>query len=147
MRLSKQQVIRATTSSPFTRDFKHLLPFPHHWLKRMNWDDPKIKSVPPKDRIKYWNIVPGDTVVDRRDPQKILREVLAINKISNRVFLKPYSNVCDHLLLLPCGSHTIFYRKGNQRRKRRNRRRERRFIILAVNSFSAMKHSWKATEG
>lgn len=98
MRLSKWQVLKATTSLPYTRDFKHLLTFPRYWLKRHDWNDPKIKSVPPKDRIKFWNIVPGDTIADRRDPQKILREVLAINKFSNRVFLKDATGVCSVLL-------------------------------------------------
>lgn len=46
------------------------------------------------DRIKYWNIVPGDTIADRNDPSKQLREVLGINKLSNKVFLKKAGDVC-----------------------------------------------------
>ena len=88
MHLSKTQVFRATTDSPFTRDFKHLLPIPRHWLIRRSWEAQKIKAVRPSDRIKYWNIVPGDKIADRRDPSKAIHEVLSINKLSNRVFLK-----------------------------------------------------------
>jgi hypothetical protein len=88
MYLSKSRVFRATTDSPFTRDFKHLLPIPRHWLIRRSWESQKIKAVRPSDRIKYWNIVPGDKIADRRDPSKAIHEVLSINKLSNRVFLK-----------------------------------------------------------
>jgi hypothetical protein len=88
MHLSKAQALKATTNSPFTKDFKHLKPFPRHWLKRQLFAEQIIKSVPPRDRIKYWNIVPGDTIADIKDRTKKLYEVLSINKLSNRVFLK-----------------------------------------------------------
>ena len=88
MHFTKAQVLKATTNSPFTRDFKHLLSFPRHWRIRETFQEQKVKSVRPRDRIKYWNIVPGDTIADRRDRSRKLHEVLSINKLSNRVFLK-----------------------------------------------------------
>ena len=93
MHLTKAQVLKATTNSPFTRDFRHLLAFPRHWRKRDSFHAQVVKSVRPKDRIKYWNIVPGDSIADRKDPSKKLQEVLSINKLSNRVFLKGTDNV------------------------------------------------------
>ncbi|KAG8920657.1 hypothetical protein FRC02_000787, partial [Tulasnella sp. 418] len=49
------------------------------------------KSLPSKDRIKWWNIVPGDKVRVVRGPykdSKIVREVLSVDKTRNQVFLK-----------------------------------------------------------
>ena len=47
-----------------------------------------MKSVKPKDRIKWWNIVPGDQVRLLGDTEGTIHEVLSINRLSNRVFLK-----------------------------------------------------------
>jgi len=55
--------------------------------------DPRIKSVRPKDRIKYWNVVPGDQIRLLGDKTNTLHEVLSINKVSNRVFVKGASVV------------------------------------------------------
>ncbi|KAF7980927.1 hypothetical protein HWV62_36141 [Athelia sp. TMB] len=93
MHLQRRELLKATTSSPFTRDFRHLLKFPRYWLTRQSFREPIIKSVRPKDRIKYWNIVPGDKIADLRDPTKKLYEVLSINKLSNKVFLKGTSRM------------------------------------------------------
>lgn len=82
------QLIRGATTSPWTTNFRHLLPFPKKWLKRTSIRDPVIKSVRPKDRIKYWNIVPGDQIRLLGDRTNTLYEVLSINKTSNRVFVK-----------------------------------------------------------
>lgn len=57
-------------------------------MKRFTVRDPVIKSVKPKDRIKYWNVVPGDQIRLLGDSSNRLHEVLSINKISNRVFVK-----------------------------------------------------------
>lgn len=47
-----------------------------------------VKAVKPKDRIKYWNIVPGDQIRIRGDPLKTVHEVHQVNKLFNRVLLK-----------------------------------------------------------
>jgi hypothetical protein len=95
MSITRQQVVRATTNSPWTREFKHLQSFPRYWIKRTSWKDPFVKSVRPNDRIKYWNIVPGDQIRLLGDKSNTIHEVLSINKISNRVFLKGSPNtVC-----------------------------------------------------
>lgn len=91
--ISKWKVLRATTSNPFVRDFRHLLPVPHRWFKISDWANPRLQSVRPKDRIKYWNIAPGDKIVDRLDKTKTIEEVTAVNRFSNKVFLKPVRGV------------------------------------------------------
>ncbi len=54
----------------------------------MIWKDPRINDVKPKDRIKWWNVVPGDQVRVLGDKEGSIREVFRINKLSNRVYLK-----------------------------------------------------------
>jgi len=83
----------ATTTRPWTTNFKHLLPIPRKWLKRTSIRDPVIKAARPDDRIKYWNIVPGDQIRLLGDKSNTLHEVLSINRISNRVFVKGTANV------------------------------------------------------
>ena len=87
MSLSRVQVLKATTRLPWTKNFRHLLPVPKHWSERRSRYDPGIKAVPIKDRIKYWNVVPGDKIRVRGEGSK-LHEVLSINRFSNRVYLK-----------------------------------------------------------
>jgi hypothetical protein len=100
MSLSRAQVLTATTTSPWTKDFRHLVPIPRHWMRRKTTKDPYIKAVPPKQRIKYWNIVPGDQIRVQGDPGGTIHEVLSINRISNRVFLKGIAKVCGHSIFL-----------------------------------------------
>jgi len=50
--------------------------------------DPKLKSVRHSDRIKWWNVVPGDQIRLRGDKEGTLHDVLSINRLSNQVFLK-----------------------------------------------------------
>ncbi|KAI9448342.1 hypothetical protein H4582DRAFT_2107679 [Lactarius indigo] len=88
MPLSAAQIRGAITSSPWTKDFFHLQPFPLSHLKRYSFEDILVKAAKPKDRIKYWNIVPGDRVRIIGDKEGKLLEVAKINKLSNRVFLK-----------------------------------------------------------
>ncbi|KAI9466710.1 hypothetical protein BJY52DRAFT_1233866 [Lactarius psammicola] len=88
MPLSVAQIRGAITSSPWTKDFLHLQPFPVHHLKRYAFGDILVKAAKPKDRIKYWNIVPGDRVRLIGDKERKLLEVAKINKLSNRVYLK-----------------------------------------------------------
>lgn len=90
---TRRQLLRATTTYPWTTDFRHLLAIPRFWLKRTSVRDPVIKSVKPRDRIKYWNVVPGDQIRLLGDKTNTLHEVLSINRVSNRVFVKGAVNV------------------------------------------------------
>ena len=91
--LGKNEVFQAWTTSPYTKTLRHLLPYNRHWERRMTFRDPIVKSAKPKDRIKYWNIVPGDQVRIRGEESKTLYEVMSINKLSNQVRLKVPSSV------------------------------------------------------
>lgn len=99
MSLSRVQVLKATTRIPWTKHFRHLLPVPKHWSERRSRYDPGIKAVPVKDRIKYWNVVPGDKIRIRGEGSK-LHEVLSINRFSNRVYLKGIIKVRQVLLIV-----------------------------------------------
>ncbi|KAI0921904.1 hypothetical protein AcV7_007965 [Taiwanofungus camphoratus] len=88
MSWSRYQVQTAWTSIGWTKDFRHLAPVPRHWSQRRSWQDSVIKVVRPRDRIKYWNIVPGDQVRLLGDPAGRIYEVNMINRLSNRVILK-----------------------------------------------------------
>jgi hypothetical protein len=79
--------------SPYTKTFRHLLPYNRHLERRVTFRDPIIKSAKPKDRIKYWNIVPGDQVRIRGEEGKTIYEVMSINRLSNQVRLKVPSSV------------------------------------------------------
>ena len=85
--------MNATTKNPALSNFNHLRSIPRAWLIRRSKHDPKLKSVRPTDRIKFWNIVPGDQI-RLRDEDSTIHEVLSINRLSNRVFLKGPANVC-----------------------------------------------------
>ena len=104
--LGKNEVFQAWTTSPYTKSFRHLLPYNRHWERRMTFRDPIIKSAKPKDRIKYWNLVPGDQVRIRGEESKTIYEVLSINKLSNQIRLKVPSSVsilhhaCIFMLLI-----------------------------------------------
>jgi hypothetical protein len=107
MPLSAAQVRGAITSNPWTRDFLHLQPFPLSYLKRYSFKDILVKAVKPQDRIKYWNIVPGDRVKIIGDKEGKILEVSKINKLSNRVYLKGVTsnaNVRLHVSVLSLGS-------------------------------------------
>ncbi|EIW82514.1 hypothetical protein CONPUDRAFT_165097 [Coniophora puteana RWD-64-598 SS2] len=88
MSWTRAQLLASTTRSPWTRDFRHLNPVPKKFLVRNSFYDPAIKAVPVQDRIKYWNIVPGDHIRIRGDTRSIVHEVLSVNKLTNRVYLK-----------------------------------------------------------
>jgi hypothetical protein len=90
---SRRQALNAATSKPWTTNFRHLLPLPKKWLKRSSTRDPVIKAARPNDRIKWWNIVPGDQIRLLGDKSNTLHEVLSINRLSNRVFVKGAVNV------------------------------------------------------
>ncbi|KAF5370061.1 hypothetical protein D9758_001380 [Tetrapyrgos nigripes] len=90
-RLTRADIARAVTKSPWTQDFRHLLPVNKH-LKRLlrfpHYERFSAKLVPAKDRIKYWNVVPGDQVRLMGDKRSTIHEVQAINKFRNRVYLR-----------------------------------------------------------
>jgi len=91
--LGRNEVFQAWTTNPYTKSFRHLLPYNRHWERRMTFRDPIIKSAKPKDRIKYWNLVPGDQVRIRGEESKTIYEVMSINKLSNQIRLKVPSSV------------------------------------------------------
>jgi len=102
MSFSKAQAFSATTTSPWTQNFLHLRPIPRHWVRRRTVHDPYLKAVAPQQRIKYWNIVPGDRVRIRGDSEGTIQEVLSINRLTNRVFLKGVLDVsCSVLFNAP----------------------------------------------
>ncbi|KDQ64898.1 hypothetical protein JAAARDRAFT_167639 [Jaapia argillacea MUCL 33604] len=86
--LSRPIIRKAATNIPWTTNFDHLQSFPRHWLKPLSWRDPKLKAARVQDRIKWWNIVPGDQIRVLGDPAGVIHEVLNINRISSRVSLK-----------------------------------------------------------
>ena len=88
MPITAAQVRAAITSNPWTKDFRHLEAFPTRYLKRTSFKDIIVKAAKPQDRIKYWNIVPGDRVRIIGDKGGQVLEVSKINKLSNRVYLK-----------------------------------------------------------
>jgi hypothetical protein len=78
--------ISPLTSSPWTRHFRHMEPTPRHWLKKAHPSRrPGSRVVPPKDRIKFWNIVPGDKVRLRGDSHSRIYQVFKVNKLANTV--------------------------------------------------------------
>ena len=86
--LTRRTALNATTKNPALCNFNHLRSIPRAWLIRRSKTDPKLKSVRATDRIKFWNIVPGDQIRLRGDEDNTIHEVLSINRLSNRVFLK-----------------------------------------------------------
>ncbi|KAJ3548832.1 hypothetical protein NMY22_g1112 [Coprinellus aureogranulatus] len=85
---TRRAAIDATTTSPYTTNLNHLLTVPKAWRVRRSIYDPKLKSVRTRDRIRFWNVVPGDQIRIRGDKTNTLHEVLSINRLSNRVFVK-----------------------------------------------------------
>ncbi|KAI0079677.1 hypothetical protein K474DRAFT_1689688 [Panus rudis PR-1116 ss-1] len=89
MSFSRSQALRIFTTSPWTRDLRHTTAvIPRFWTQRTTWKDGRVKSVKPKDRIKWWNIVPGDRVRLLGDTDGTIYEVHQINKLTNRVLIK-----------------------------------------------------------
>ncbi|KAB5595535.1 hypothetical protein CTheo_996 [Ceratobasidium theobromae] len=83
---------RYLTDSPITRDFRHLVKGPD--FRNRTRFPTKLSISPnypkPSDRIKYWNIVPGDQVriVRGGHADENKHEVLSVNKTRNFVYLK-----------------------------------------------------------
>ena len=115
--LGSNEVFRAWTTSPYTKTFRHLLPYNRHLEKRKTFRDPIIKSVKPKDRIKYWNIVPGDQVRIRGEETKSIYEVMSVNRLSNQVRLKVPSSVSTwYSLCTSFGTDAEFHTQERQGR-------------------------------
>lgn len=111
--LGKNEVVQAWTSSPYTKSFRHLLPYNRHWERRMVFRDPIVKSAKRKDRIKYWNIVPGDQVRIRGEEGKSIYEVMGINRLSNQVRLKvPASVSARHGFWILLGADANVHHQG-----------------------------------
>ncbi|KAF5393976.1 hypothetical protein D9757_000333 [Collybiopsis confluens] len=90
-RLTKFDIIRGVTKNPWTSNFRHLLPVSkilNAKLKAPTIENFSRKVVPANERIKYWNIVPGDQVRLLGDKSSTIREVTAINKFRNRVYVR-----------------------------------------------------------
>ena len=88
---SRTQALNAFTDSIFTRDLRHVHPasnFPRAWRDRKGGSGQAVKCVPLKDRIKWWNIVPGDKVQVAGGKTDSVLEVVKINRLSNRVLLR-----------------------------------------------------------
>lgn len=82
----------ATTKSTLTRDFKHLLSPTklHGYASSVLVREPR-PGVRQHDRIKHWNIVPGDKVRIINGPyadKNAVREVASVNKLTNKVYIK-----------------------------------------------------------
>ncbi|KAG7096659.1 hypothetical protein E1B28_004074 [Marasmius oreades] len=90
-RLARNDITSAITKSPWTTNFRHLLPVTKRLkraLERPTWKTFSKKVAETRDRIKYWNVVPGDQIRLLRDTRGTLQEVLAINKFRNRVYVR-----------------------------------------------------------
>ncbi|KAI0829408.1 hypothetical protein BC628DRAFT_1314938 [Trametes gibbosa] len=93
MPVTAKELAFAATTQAFTRNFRHLLPVPRFLVRGPFMPgQPRPKDTKPKDRIKHWNIVPGDFVRLRGDTKGTIREVHRVNKLSNRVLLKKEVN-------------------------------------------------------
>jgi len=91
-RISWGNYIQNTTRGQFTKDFNHLTR--HKQTAKFNKDVLRVQpsalreAVRPEDRIKWWNIVPGDRVRIAGDKTAAVHEVYSVNKIANTVFLR-----------------------------------------------------------
>lgn len=109
--LGKSEVFGAWTTNPYTRSFRHMLGYNRHWDRRYTFRDPKVKSAKTKDRVKFWNIVPGDQVRVKTEADRNIYEVLSINRLSNFVRLKVPSTV-SCILPIITKTNLCLVRKG-----------------------------------
>lgn len=83
--------LREGTRIPWTINFDHLRRLPRHLRVNKNSQidsfDPTKKDTThvPKERIKFWNIVPGDRVRIRGRYGNKLRDVWKIRRLENIV--------------------------------------------------------------
>ena len=94
---ARMEAARSATTSRVTHNFAHLVNgrgVAGVYRMRARLRNPlmtKSKDAHPIDRIKFWNIVPGDKVRlirgPKRDPERVV-EVLSVNKLRNLILLK-----------------------------------------------------------
>ncbi|KAI5124173.1 hypothetical protein M0805_000980 [Coniferiporia weirii] len=87
--VSRSEAHKVFVTSKNTTNFRHLLPVakPRH-LVVPNHLDRSPDPVLPRDRIKWWNIVPGDQVRVMAERDARVREVKGVNKFANRVYIE-----------------------------------------------------------
>ena len=90
-RLAVWELRNAVTTKQHTTNFRHLLPVNKRVVKYRGEGVPGVKTAPAKDRIKWWNIVPGDQIRLVGDSEGTLHEVQRVNKLTNRVLVKSQS--------------------------------------------------------
>ncbi|CAK5262470.1 unnamed protein product, partial [Mycena citricolor] len=89
------KTLQEGTSVPWTSDFNHMRKLPRHirMHKKTQADnfDPTTTDAPkiPKERVKFWNIVPGDQVRVRGRYGNRLRDVSKIRRLENLVEFPP----------------------------------------------------------
>jgi len=81
------RILNKIEESPWTRNWQHLTPLRRQKPTRMSPAQAPT-PVPVKDRIRQWNIIPGDRIRIRGDKESVIQEVLGINRYRNLVFLK-----------------------------------------------------------
>lgn len=98
---TRAEARKVFVTSKSTTNFRHLLPVakPTHKVIT-NPLDRAQKPVLPKDRIKWWNLVPGDQVRVMAEKKAKIREVKGINKFSNRVYIEGDKKVRSYLYFL-----------------------------------------------
>ncbi len=99
-KMAMASIMNRSTTSRITADFKHLARtkgssgvYKAH-ARKQNPLAAKPTDAHPEDRIKWWNIVPGDRVRIVRGPYKDsnrIVEVLSVNKYKNSVMFKDLS--------------------------------------------------------
>jgi hypothetical protein len=87
-KINAKQALFAWTKYPFTKNFNHLGRLRPGVPPRDKLQNPIDAPVSAKNRIKYWNIVPGDRVRVRGHRVKDILRVAEINKLTNRVRLR-----------------------------------------------------------
>jgi hypothetical protein len=86
-----RKTLHEGTRLPWTTNFNHLRRVPRHLKKTSKYmhdsfdPDKKFAFHIPNERIKFWNIVPGDFVRVRGRYGNKLREVFKIRRLENIV--------------------------------------------------------------
>ncbi|KIY45948.1 hypothetical protein FISHEDRAFT_48505 [Fistulina hepatica ATCC 64428] len=90
----QQLSVGVTTTSPWTTDFRHLARIPRKHLQRLQDGSISFRAADTRDRIKYWNVVPGDQIRIKGLDNRI-RDVALINRVTNRVYVRGPSDAFD----------------------------------------------------
>ncbi|KIJ32340.1 hypothetical protein M422DRAFT_184625 [Sphaerobolus stellatus SS14] len=123
-RLAQKNFLRGfneISQVPWSKSFNHLQDLPPR-MKKMLAKYPHKKSaeeerlsvlrqiVPVKDRIKLWNIVPGDMIRVCGEEDNI-RQVFGVNKFKNLVYLRNTKNNDDENEEVPSNPPSVHYSK------------------------------------